>query len=236
MLYLLCIHFLSWERGKELLTWRLITRTSLDPLFLWNVGLATFSVVGALRTLPELFHVVTTQGLYHSVCVPSFIEHDKVAGFWTLMFVGSKVPELGDTVFIVLRRQPLIFLHYYHHVTVLAYSWFSYAEYTASARWFIVMNYMVHSVMYSYFALKAAKVRVPKQVSMLITFLQISQMVVGCLVNVLVIQTVNAGRECHVSQANIGLSLAMYASYFALFGHFFYVNYLTPKKPAVKTE
>ena len=42
----------------------------------------------------------------------SFIEKDRVSGFWTFMFVLSKVPELGDTIFIVLRKQPLIFLHW----------------------------------------------------------------------------------------------------------------------------
>ena len=34
-------------------------------------------------------------------------------GYWTFMFALSKVPELGDTLFIVLRKQPLIFLHWY---------------------------------------------------------------------------------------------------------------------------
>ena len=53
----------------------------------------------------------------------SYIEDDKVSGFWATMFVLSKVPELGDTIFIVLRKQPLIFLHWYHHATVLVYSW-----------------------------------------------------------------------------------------------------------------
>nr|CAD7567629.1 unnamed protein product [Timema californicum] len=92
----------------------------------------------------------------------SFIEHDRVSGFWTWMFVLSKLPELGDTVFIVLRKQPLIFLHWYHHITVLLYSWFSYTEYTASARWFIVMNYFVHSVMYSYYALRSMGYSLPR--------------------------------------------------------------------------
>lgn len=74
----------------------------------------------------------------------SFIEQDKVSGFWTWMFVLSKLPELGDTVFIVLRKKPLIFLHWYHHITVLLYTWYSFTEYTSSARWFVVMNYCVH--------------------------------------------------------------------------------------------
>nr|UZZ64682.1 fatty acid elongase elovl6 [Platychelipus littoralis] len=192
----------------------------------WNIFLALFSIMGAARTLPEFLHVLKTHGIYHSVCIPSFIESDKVSGFWTLMFVLSKVPELGDTVFIVLRKQPLIFLHWYHHMTVLLYAWYSYSEYTAAARWFIVMNYIVHSVMYSYYAFKALKFRVPRSISMVITALQLVQMVVGCLVNFWVIQMKQSSLECHVSDQNIKFSLLMYTSYFVLFGRFFYNAYL----------
>jgi hypothetical protein len=34
-------------------------------------------------------------------------------------FTVSKVFELWDTFFIVVRKRPLILLHWYHHVTVL---------------------------------------------------------------------------------------------------------------------
>jgi elongation of very long chain fatty acids protein 6 len=156
----------------------------------------------------------------------SFIEQDKVSGFWTWMFVLSKLPELGDTVFIVLRKQPLIFLHWYHHITVLLYSWYSYSEYTASARWFIVMNYVVHSVMYTYYALRAMGRHPPKWLAMIITTSQLAQMVVGCLVNTWAYQIMQAGEECHVSLTNIKLSLTMYFSYFVLFARFFYKAYL----------
>ncbi|XP_034238102.1 elongation of very long chain fatty acids protein 6 [Thrips palmi] len=205
-------------------------------LCVWNTALALFSICGATRTAPELFHVLKNHGLYHSICVPSFIEQDRVSGFWTWMFVLSKLPELGDTVFIVLRKQPLIFLHWYHHITVLLYSWYSYTEYTASARWFIVMNYCVHSVMYSYYALKSMKYSPPRPFAMLITALQLTQMIVGCCVNVWAYQYLKAGQGCHISSFNIKLSIAMYFSYFVLFARFFQKAYLSSDKKSKGRE
>ncbi|KAL1491338.1 hypothetical protein ABEB36_011947 [Hypothenemus hampei] len=195
-------------------------------LCLWNTLLATFSIMGACRTVPEFLCTLTHHGFYHSVCVPSFIEDDKVSGFWSFMFVLSKLPELGDTIFIVLRKQPLIFLHWYHHITVLLYSWFSYTEYTSSARWFIVMNYCVHSLMYTYYALRAWGFPPPRQVALLITSLQLLQMVIGCAVNMWTHQLLQQGIKCHVTPFNVKLSVAMYFSYFVLFARFFYKAYI----------
>ncbi|XP_043484473.1 elongation of very long chain fatty acids protein 6 [Leptopilina heterotoma] len=196
-------------------------------LSLWNTLLASFSIIGFTRTAPELIHTLRNYGLYHSVCIPSFIEQDRVSGFWTWMFVLSKLPELGDTVFIVLRKQPLIFLHWYHHITVLLYSWFSYTEYTASARWFVVMNYFVHSIMYTYYALRAMRYSPPKMISMVITALQLSQMVVGCAINVWAYQYLESSQtECHITSLNVKYSLTMYFSYFVLFARFFHKAYL----------
>lgn len=206
-------------------------------LMVWNCCLAGFSIMGACRTLPEFIHVLRNYGIYHSVCVPSFIEADKVSGFWTWMFVLSKLPELGDTVFIVLRKKPLIFLHWYHHITVLLYSWFSFTEYTASARWFVVMNYCVHSVMYSYFALVSMGYYPPKMLAMVITFLQLTQMVVGCFVNISAHNFLAANKNsCGISEFNIKLSMAMYFSYFVLFARFFYKAYLSPKPKGKKEK
>ncbi|XP_076299155.1 very long chain fatty acid elongase 6-like [Lasioglossum baleicum] len=206
------------------------TRPKFDlrgVLSLWNTLLATFSIIGFTRTAPELIHVLRNYGFYHSICIPSFIEQDCVSGFWTWMFVLSKLPELGDTIFIVLRKQPLIFLHWYHHITVLLYSWFSYKEYTASARWFVVMNYFVHSIMYSYYALKAMRYRPPKGIAMVITTLQLAQMIIGCVINITAYQYLESGLiECGITQVNVKFSLAMYFSYFVLFAKFFHKAYL----------
>merc|ERR1740131_922874 len=192
----------------------------------WNILLAIFSIMGAARTLPEFIHTFSTQGFYHSLCIPSFIERDRVSGFWTWMFVLSKVPELGDTVFIVLRKQPLIFLHWYHHITVLIYCWYSFSQYTAPARWFVVMNFIVHSIMYTYYAFKALRYRVPKVIAMVITSLQLVQMIIGCVVNYMAANYKQNGLQCGVSDTNLKLSLLMYCSYFVLFARFFYNAYV----------
>lgn len=199
------------------------------PLAAWNTFLAVFSIFGASRTIPELFWAVTTHGFDYSVCNSSFIESVKVSGFWSWLFTLSKVPELGDTVFIVLRKQPLIFLHWYHHITVLIYSWYVYTEYSAPARWFIVMNYTVHSLMYSYYALKSLRFNIPRSVSRIITSMQLFQMVFGCYVSIWAYLAKERGEECQISFHTIYISFLVYFSYFVLFASFFYNTYISPK-------
>ena len=72
---------------------------------------------------------------------------------------------LGDTLFIILRKQQLIFLHWYHHITVLIYVWYSYMDHTAPGQWFLVMNYTVHALMYTYYAFRSMKFKISKWVS-----------------------------------------------------------------------
>ena len=191
---------------------------------------ACFSIMGSIRTLPEFYNSLTEYGFYHSVCVPRYIEMDKVSGFWTYMFTLSKLPELGDSIFIVLRKRPLIFLHYYHHATVLLYTWFTYTEYIATARWFIVMNYCVHSCMYSYFAFKSMNISVPRFFAKSITLFQLLQMLIGFIVNLLALYFVRVEKRlCQTTMLNIQLSTAMYLSYFYLFAQFFYQAYYGAK-------
>lgn len=205
-------------------------------LIMWNLSLALFSIIGTFRTLPELLHVLKRFGFYHSVCSPSFIEDVKPSGFWTWMFALSKVPELVDTVFIVLRKQNLIFLHWYHHITVLLFTWFTYSEYTAPARWFVDMNYLVHSLMYSYYAFRALGIKVPKQMAMAITSSQILQMVIGAYVIWYAYQMKNQGYACNITDTSATFGLVMYLSYFILFAQFFYNAYFSSSSAKSKRE
>lgn len=52
-------------------------------------------------------------------------------------------------------------------------------------RWYVVLNYGVHSLMYPYFAVKALQVRVPTVFANILTTVQFLQMIVGFTVNIL---------------------------------------------------
>lgn len=198
-----------------------------SALAVWSGMLAIFSVAGTVRMWPEIIHVLRYEGFYRSACSCGYMEHP-VTAFWTGLFILSKIIELGDTVFIVLRKQPLIFLHWYHHITVLIYTWYSFIEKAANGRWFICMNFAVHAVMYTYYALRALKFKVPNQVRMIITLLQLLQMIVGCYINFYVYSIKNSGQFCAITYENIGYSFLMYFSYFVLFAKFFYDAYVNP--------
>lgn len=88
------------------------------------------------------------------------------------------------------------------------------------------MNYCVHTIMYGYFALRAARIRLPRWIQPFITLMQLVQMLVGCTVNIAAYDRKEQGYSCATSYLNIKISLVMYASYLILFAHLFYTNYL----------
>lgn len=192
-------------------------------LISWNLFLAIFSICGTLRMTPEFLHVLINEGFTYSMCNASYAAG--VTGFWTEMFALSKVLEFGDTVFLVLRKRPLSFLHWYHHSTVLIYTWHAYKDHTAAGRWFIWMNYSVHSLMYAYFMIRAIGWRLPKGVAMTVTCLQLAQMVMGTFVAVQSYLIKGRGEFCQQTYANLYFSFLIYMTYFALFAHFFYGAY-----------
>ena len=79
------------------------------------------------------------------------------------------------------------------------------------------MNYSIHAIMYLYYAIMATKlVWIPRPIAMLITTLQLSQMVVG--IGVQVVLWSNLGDEsCKTSRNHLLAGTAMYGSYFVLF-------------------
>lgn len=92
------------------------------PLFWWNLILGIFSILGFVRCLPAFVEMLMKpNGFYMSVCEKK--NFDIPSGFWMWAFVMSKFWELGDTIFIVLRKRPLVFLQWYHHLVTMSATW-----------------------------------------------------------------------------------------------------------------
>eukprot|EP00299_Pterocystis_sp_00344_P011956 c5663_g1_i3.p1 GENE.c5663_g1_i3~~c5663_g1_i3.p1 ORF type:complete len:158 (+),score=31.16 c5663_g1_i3:41-475(+) len=78
----------------------------------WNLALAVFSVCGSYVCLPHLLNTLWTKGFIFTVCVNGQEwYYNGMEGLWMALFMFSKLPELGDTVFLVLQKKDVIFLH-----------------------------------------------------------------------------------------------------------------------------
>ena len=199
----------------------------------WNFSLSLFSWIGAFRTAPQLYYNLTSYTLRSNLCDdPAALYGSGSTGLWVQLFILSKFPELIDTFFIVIHKKPLIFLHWYHHITVLLYCWHSYVTTSPSGLFFVVMNYSVHAVMYGYYFLMAVKMR-PKWFNpIVVTFMQLSQMFIGVGVTIVAFYYYNhpiEGQVCHIRKENNVAAFLMYGSYFYLFAQFFVARYYRVK-------
>ncbi|XP_033097545.1 elongation of very long chain fatty acids protein 6-like [Anneissia japonica] len=200
------------------------------PLIFWNILLGIFSIAGACRSVPVMINVLIHDGWYQSVCDSKYF-WPEYSGIWSVLFVLSKVPELGDSVFIILKKQKMQLLHWYHHATVLICVFYLYSFHTSIACWFGTMNYFVHSLMYPYFAVRAAGIRLPRPLAMVITTLQVVQMVVGLYISLYVGVIYFYDGRCDVYTGQIIYSTIMYFTYMILFTNLFYKSYIRKPKP-----
>lgn len=212
-------------------------RTSLAA---WNLFLALFSLVGMLRTFPQLVHNLATLTLRENLCAnPQATYGSGSTGLWVQLFILSKFPELIDTVFIIVNKKKLIFLHWYHHITVLLYCWHSYVTKSPPGIFFVVMNYTVHASMYGYYFLMAIRARPRWLNPMIVTTMQISQMVVGVAVTLLgFYYSARAAdhQSCRIKRENNTAAFVMYGSYLFLFLQFFVGRYVGTQSPVASKK
>jgi len=196
-------------------------------LALWNLFLSLFSFCGAFRLIPHVLYLATHLPIKESVCGDvEFFYGRGASGFWVQLFVLSKFPELLDTFFIIVHKKPLIFLHWYHHVTVLLYCWSAYAMHSPSGGFFAAMNFSVHAIMYCYYFLMAIKYK-PKWFNpIIITIAQICQMVAGVSITFMNLYYYFFSESCNgVTLKLILAGCLMYGSYLFLFMQFFLGRY-----------
>lgn len=202
----------------------------------WNALLCAFSTYGMIVTIPYLVEWIRRDGFVATLCRRGDESYMRgPVGVVSMAFIWSKIPELFDTVLLVAQKKPLIFLHWYHHLTVMLYCWSAVADLVGYGMYFVVMNYTVHAVMYGYYAGMTASSWTRAVVSpcgKLITTMQLLQMIGGMLViistYVFIVRDASMAATCHVTTRNMAWCGVMYLTYFVLFGKLFYDYYLSP--------
>lgn len=196
-------------------------------LALWNFALACISIFATIRMIPGYLHVVWDFSMAFSICDQSYGLRMHPSVFWGWAFKHLKSLEYGDTMFIVLRKRKLTFLHYYHHALTAVITAFAIGNRLPIGHGFIVANYFVHSLMYTYYTLMALNIKVPKPFSMTLTSIQILQMMYGCYLCYLAFYFRAYQDDCQFPLKPICIIIGMYLSYFVLFIRFFYLNYVS---------
>ena len=213
-----------WMKGKPAYSLR-------SALLGWNIGLAVLSTLGAISLLPSLIDTVRKDGM-NSVCWTPLSTNPQLC-LWVFLYAISKLPELLDTAFIVLRKAPLLFLHVYHHVTILICAWYFYQRGgTALFHWTSAVNYSLHSIMYSYYAARIYGIQVPRQLARLITILQLTQFVILFFSGIIAGYMTFTGVECNPVDVIIFQTL-LAISFGMLFLNFYFNHY---GKKSVKKE
>uniref|UniRef100_A0A7S0CFD6 Elongation of fatty acids protein n=1 Tax=Proboscia inermis TaxID=420281 RepID=A0A7S0CFD6_9STRA len=225
----IAIYGTSIVLGRKFMVDRKAVETKI-PIALWNFSLSLFSFIGAFRTIPHLFYAMSVMSLRDIMCTPPAHTFGiGSTGLWVQLFCLSKFPELFDTFFVVIHKKPLLFLHWYHHISVLLYCWHACVNERANGLFFICMNYSVHAVMYGYYFLSAIKMKPNWLKASFITKFQISQMFIGVVVTLLGFKFQSTD-NCHVkTELNIAAFL-MYGSYLLLFCLFYAKKYSSQKK------
>ncbi|XP_056321120.1 ELOVL fatty acid elongase 8a [Danio aesculapii] len=145
------------------------------------------------------------------------------------LFYFSKVIELADTMFFILRKKnnQLTFLHVYHHGTMI-FNWWAGVKYVAGGQSFLIglINSFVHVVMYMYYGLAALGPQMQKYLwwKRYLTSLQLLQFFI-----VTIHTAFNLYADCDFPDSMNMVVLGYALSLIALFSNFYYQSYLSKK-------
>ncbi|KAK3848002.1 MAG: fatty acid elongase [Linnemannia gamsii] len=131
----------------------------LKHLFILHNFLLTVASGALLMLFVEnLVPILARHGLFYAICDD---------GAWTqrlelLYYLNYLVKywELADTVFLVLKKKPLEFLHYFHHSMTMILCFVQLGGHTSVSWVPITLNLTVHVLMYYYYMRSAAGVRI----------------------------------------------------------------------------
>jgi len=196
----------------------------------WNLSLSIASLIMFVGIAPYCVAYFLEFGFLEFLCLPDGALYKGPQMFFIYLFAMSKYVELIDTFFLVVRKRDVEFLHYFHHTTVLLYTWFCMVTLPGGVGYvFGTVNTAVHTLMYFYYFLSSIK---RQSWGVIVTTLQLSQMFVGVMMGVSWSYVFFSSGYCNNSVPYIFIlsSVSLYGSYFYLFLRFYRKKYNPNKK------
>jgi len=168
--------------------------------------------------------------LYRIFCGLNFHEQRGLPTFLFYVNYLLKYYELLDSIFLVLKHKPVEFLHGYHHPATLVLTWTQLYDMTGIQWYVILLNLIVHTVMYFYYAMAALHITVPWKKS--VTMLQIIQFVLDCIGCFYAFERNRLHQECFGNPRAGVVGCFILTSYLYLFVDFYESVYSSPVKKA----
>lgn len=238
-----CLYALMCQVGPTIMA----NRDPIKPktvLIIWNISISIFSGIGAYVVGNHILHGahggLLENSWYDTVCTHSDWYSHGNSGRWIFYFVISKIPELMDTVFIMLAKRPITLLQSWHHFSVMLWSWHSCTVGVSVGILFGFMNYTVHFVMYFYYAMtqiSPTTKSMVRPIAIYVTRLQLLQMFGGMFIlGSVYFFHILSGLPCATDPTNNSLALICYTTYFILFAKLYIERYVFRKSSKGKKK
>jgi elongation of very long chain fatty acids protein 6 len=184
-----------------------VTKTAMEdkqayklelPIKIWNSSFALFNVLGTYHTLPWAF-----KGKFDLDFANTNV------GKWVFYLNVSKVIEMWDILFQLLKKREIPFLHVYHHLITLIFCYLCTYNKSICGYWNATINYFVHSLMYIYLLLPRSNFKF--LMGKIVARAHVVEMIIGLGINIF---SLFVKRQNKVISS---IGIAMYLSYLYLF-------------------